>query len=1308
MKKKHLACLVAGAMAFPAMAQQSSPSVEKIKEGGVTMMVFAGALGGTIDAVSANGRYMTGSFGETSGFVYDADRDSVFFLLDGDPVSVSNTGLVLGNFIPEELRDSAVDMNDTKAGLYQDGRWRPLEEIPDYPGKITAYDLSDDGKVAAGYGYVSHPNGRATYCGLIFDDTVIRKQFLHPAFPYPGDEDPSFSGSGYEGWGARMNSLSGDGKLAVGFGTKPPVGDVSAVQRTPHVWDVSGPEAQAFFLGEMEGDKSRYSGEVSDANFDGSVLVGAYGSQGTIWTRTESGWDASYIDPIPGYTGSSLTGISENGIIVGYASLDMTTRAPIIYTENTGWVKMDEYLEELYGFVQSSYNLYTPMCISADGTRIVGWGFLGSSRYSWCIQLDSMVLSRPLKAKAEQIAETFSVAVTWDAPMNCGKEVLGYDVYRNGEKVNEDLLSDFEFMDTEVPEGENVYAVKAVYAEGESGFSDTYRILVLRPGGCMPVQRIAQRTTYNRDVAVYWGIPSLEITQEKASLSKGVAESDAKYHPSEGRMLEYVSELDLLSVTSYGLAFYKGYYYVSDWKLPQLTKLERDGTFVSYVSIQDLPQVREMTVVGDSALWMVCGNRIAYQVDPDAKSIVKQLRFDIEVEHISWIPELDNGQGGFEIGNFEESLYVDKDGKKLSEGLSVKNISATEYYGGKLYASVQDGKNHAQVYVFDAMSRQQLGIVTEVAEIPEVLDMEVPACASAGLEIVTLPDSTVCVAYVAQLGGMTSNKAFLLEIESMPRLTGYNLYKNGQKVNEEPLKSRVYTEVIEDPGTYRYWVTAQFGDCESDVSDTVSVVIYDKGICKPVRNLVAEEINGEVFLEYEAPEEGSTGSLVGLNIYRNGERINEEFIPYLYYVDTTVESVGAYKYVVEAFYNNSCQAFDTVDIEVTHEGSAMPVMDLDAVAVPAASGDESMADVQVTWSLPWFESPYPLRWGEPYISQVIGIPGYTEYTLAVGWDSAWVNKYRDFKVAGIEFFLYGDVESVKPMVLVNEELVLQEECTDYEKNDFTTYMFSKPVALTDAWEFMVGYTLEVEDGATVIGLSSGEVDYGYGNWISLQPEEPSSWQVLNVENNFAIAALLVRERELADGSKSYEFRTVPMTSDGILSAESAICFDIQLSKRPMKERKVSDKVSLEGFNVYRDGEKLNESLCADLSFRDFDRPRQGLYDYSVGAVYGDGNEVMSDEVVVVDMAAVSVAQDVLLSTFAVWPNPAADYVNVEGTFRELVVYDVFGHEKYRKRFDSVNRNHEILKIDDWSEGLYVLLMVSEAGQVDVRKLVVSH
>lgn len=92
--------------------------------------------------------------------------------------------------------------------------------------------------------------------------------------------------------------------------------------------------------------------------------------------------------------------------------------------------------------------------------------------------------------------------------------------------------------------------------------------------------------------------------------------------------------------------------------------------------------------------------------------------------------------------------------------------------------------------------------------------------------------------------------------------------------------------------------------------------------CNPVQNLEGEGYAAcipSVDLTWNAPEAGSTGDLLGYNVYRDAAKINEELVTMCEFHDMEVEPFETYSYYVEAVYSDGCTS-ESSQIEVTTDG----------------------------------------------------------------------------------------------------------------------------------------------------------------------------------------------------------------------------------------------------------------------------------------------------------------------------------------------------------------------------------------------------
>jgi len=85
------------------------------------------------------------------------------------------------------------------------------------------------------------------------------------------------------------------------------------------------------------------------------------------------------------------------------------------------------------------------------------------------------------------------VTLTWDAPSL--KDLTGYNVYRDGNKVNTAVVSATNYYDENVDVGNHLYQVSAVYSDGESPLTDFVEIFI--EGGTGKIQGFVRDAVSN-------------------------------------------------------------------------------------------------------------------------------------------------------------------------------------------------------------------------------------------------------------------------------------------------------------------------------------------------------------------------------------------------------------------------------------------------------------------------------------------------------------------------------------------------------------------------------------------------------------------------------------------------------------------------------------------------------------------------------------------------------------------------------------------------------------------------------------------
>jgi Leucine-rich repeat (LRR) protein len=113
--------------------------------------------------------------------------------------------------------------------------------------------------------------------------------------------------------------------------------------------------------------------------------------------------------------------------------------------------------------------------------------------------------------------------------------------------------------------------------------------------------------------------------------------------------------------------------------------------------------------------------------------------------------------------------------------------------------------------------------------------------------------------YTAQEAGMPYNMNLQLNLDNNGKggekgLLGYNVYRDNQKLNPEPISPTVYLDENLFNGTYEYYVTAVYDEGESVPSDTISVVVDMPGVYLPDSLALVDlynQCNGPNWLDQE-------------------------------------------------------------------------------------------------------------------------------------------------------------------------------------------------------------------------------------------------------------------------------------------------------------------------------------------------------------------------------------------------------------------------------------------------------------------------
>lgn len=1291
---KKISRIITGGLAsllmFPGLTQAQEVATVNIVQGKKAKMTMMTQMKGFAETnLSRNEKYVFGGIEDEAsvGFIYEIATGKALLVEDGAVKEVID----FENYVTDNY-------------VMRDGEKLDLT----LPDGFTFEDANADYTLFRLFGYIGK-----NYANIFMDATGKVVDTLDPHWP-------EMVQPGYGTMGLGMND---DASVVAGRSSAP----FAFSNFSPVFWDrVAG---KSFFVG-TESAQGGADGTLYGTNKSGNIIVGDIDEIAYVinYNREQGSFTKTAIQPSMGHTLSYAFNVSETGVVIGVdqtESTDVYGRVPFLYFIETGEkVTLNDYLVNLYGLDAEAATPLMSFSGLADSGRIMtGYSYEGGAWLPVLIELEKDQIHPLVRdIKASQLREAQTVRVEWTVPMKGQYTLQGYDVYCDSVKINTQILGvgTTSFDHFNAPAGIHHYQVKAVYTDGkESDYTEPIKLFIIEVGGCLPIQEMASSITYNRLVNVSWGLPSsnMEEKSQSRSVLSGEIPSDARllHAADQSRvktvakgenqevLMEYVDVMSTKAVYSSAVARVGDYFYVGQFMSNKLAIYDAHfGKLVAEVDLANVPGIYDMSY-HDGKLYTVSNDQYVRVLDIDPADPLKVTlanQFKTKEQKMVHITYVDQEEGQLLLGGYYGMyLYglnpIDEDdvaGDVSRFDIEGMIISGAAYHNGRLYLADQGGESLCEVKVFDWESGELLHN-EDLAEMAQVQEVAAGGdIAVSGMSVSTLADSTQVLDIILQ--PLYDFKHILtLEIESSPSTVGYNLYRDGEKIASN-LTSRHYTDTIDEAGTYTYtveYVSTKCSSLSSSIGVSQTVQIFDKGICYGPSDLDVYESNRQAILSWDLPEENTTGSLlVGFNVYRDGSLVSEELLDQKY-VDAQAE-IGKHVYVVEAFYDNSCLASDTVDIEITHEGSAQaPSM----IQVRESETEDNTWKVTTTWDLPYFEEPMALGYCNlPYSS--VGLSNVDRTYALIGWDAAGMELFDDLYLVGIEFIIGDEVKTLNGIVFIDNQMVHNEVMTDrIRPGEWNTMMFSQAYPMKQEQEIALGYAISFDPEVATTGhivFDMGPGKRGYSDIIS---PDGGTWYYLadnNIDANLCINALVVRKRDL-DAAASVENPKEFLASRVISSQKLAM---EAIHPVANAQRTTSESYTLKGFNVYREDVKLNDTLLTSFSYEDLN-VAPGEYGYSVSAVY-DNEEVISEPIYIY-LDALANEGEAQAPSMTVYPNPAVDQVNIVGGYESLDVYAASGNKVM-----SGIQGMGSLSVRNLPSGVYFLHFDLGDGQVRVVKM----
>lgn len=399
-----------------------------------------------IYAVSPNGKWACGAYNDYTytdyGFRWNLETGQIELLgssFSSTAWSVSDNGVVAGTFTDPQ---TTMEM----PGYWKDGSWNRVEAPEGVSGEGNGFGITPDGHYMSGYLVFD-----GVYNPFIWKDGKIYRNMADGAYGLP--------------W-----CISPDGQTAGGWSYP----SHSGSNRCSAYWTSSGEKK---FLNDCE---QMWCGAVKFSP-DGKKLLfwGGWNDNRKEWPTLAALYDVETgkIDSIPALTEESgliVYGISDSYTVVG--ATETQFGGAVVYTNNT---------------MMSAYDYLTARGVSFDGIDIaeidgVPYFFraVNLSADDSCMgllyydksegQYRSMIVkmdqkageTAPVNLTAKQMQGINTVYLTWGKNLNAS-DVLGYNIYRDGVKVNSEPVSEMKYYDKVPAEGTYTYTVASVYEDNE-------------------------------------------------------------------------------------------------------------------------------------------------------------------------------------------------------------------------------------------------------------------------------------------------------------------------------------------------------------------------------------------------------------------------------------------------------------------------------------------------------------------------------------------------------------------------------------------------------------------------------------------------------------------------------------------------------------------------------------------------------------------------------------------------------------------------------------------------------------------------
>jgi hypothetical protein len=222
----------------------------------------------------------------------------------------------------------------------------------------------------------------------------------------------------------------------------------------------------------------------------------------------------------------------------------------------------------------------------------------------------------------------------------------------------------------------------------------------------------------------------------------------------------------------------------------------------------------------------------------------------------------------------EKGFYYDTDPDPANSGLLVNSSSPGESFSA-LAENLEQGSDIYYIAFADNPRGRAWSEVMSFTTLSLPVPQNLAATARDGAVDLSWDDINPPVRPDGNDINLNSDKDYFQQRSSRISFLGYNVYRNSEQINEEPVEGTEYTDNnVVNGVTYEYYVTAVYEEGESGHSNTVEATPQVSGALQSPQNVTISVAGSTVYLSWDAVEGANS-----YKIYARSEPVTNETDP---------------------------------------------------------------------------------------------------------------------------------------------------------------------------------------------------------------------------------------------------------------------------------------------------------------------------------------------------------------------------------------------------------------------------------------------